>query len=193
MLEILVIAIVGLALLPMAKHGRRRRSMGRYIRGNVDQQVDAASLAATDVVGAAFVGVVDGRTLATSAVLTWTIQNWTDQNGSGPLICGLAHNSYTDAEIEEWIESTGQWNIGSLVAQEINKRKIRQVGAFASPDAPSDLLVLNDGKAIKTKLNWMLEEGQTLRMWVFNSGTLAVAGATDPRIRVTGHINLFPK
>ncbi len=172
---------------------RNQRSMGRYLKGNVDEELAATALAPKDVVGAVFDEVVNERTRITSIDATYSLANFTPIANAGPLIVGVAHSDYSDAEIEEWIESTGQWNEGDLVAsREIGKRLIRQIGAFATPDDAADIVTLNDGKAIKTRLNWILLQGQTLRLWVYNSGSAAVA-TTAPSVTVNGKVNLFPQ
>lgn len=176
----------------LAKRGRSKRRMGRYIRGNVDDELGAAALAAKDVVGAVFDEVVNERTLVSSLVATWSMHSFTPVTNAGPLVVGVAHGDYTDAEIEEWIENAGQWNEGNLVAREIGARKIRQIGAFETPQAVEDTVVLNDGRAIKTKLNWILLQGQTLRIWAYNSGSSAISGTT-PTILINGHVNLWPR
>ncbi len=175
------------------KPRRRRRRMGRYLRGNVDEELALTALAAKDVVGAVFDEVVNERTRVTSIEATWSLANFTPIANAGPVIVGVAHGDYTDAEIEEWIEQSGQWNEGNLVSsREVAKRLIRQIGAFETPDDAADISVLNDGKSIKTKLNWILLQGQTLRIWAFNSGSAAIA-TTVPQVGANGHVNLFPQ
>ncbi len=177
----------------MARKSGKKRPMGRYIRGNVDEEVNLSGLAAKDVVGAVFDETVNERTFCSSIDATYSMANFTPIANAGPVIVGVAHSDYSDAEIEEWIESTGQWNEGDLVAsREISRRLIRQVGTFQSPDAATDVVVLNDGKEIHTKLGWILNQGQTLRLWAFNSGAAAIA-TTTPNVGVNGHVNLWPR
>ncbi len=168
--------------------------MGRYLKGNVDEELAITGLATKDVVGAVFDEVVNERTLVSSIDATWSMNNMTPAVNAGPIVCGVAHGDYTDAEIEEWLEQSGQWNEGNLVSsREVAKRLIRQIGVFETPDAAVDSVSLNDGKAIKTRLNWILLQGQTLRIWAFNSGAAAVDGTTAPNVLANGHVNLFPK
>ncbi len=128
------------------------------------------TLAGQTLVSALFDNVVNERTFVSSVVAKYDITNWTKGTDKGPILVGLAHSDYTDAEIEEWVEDADSWNEGNLVRQEIAKRKIRQVGVFETPDDANETLVLNDGKAIRTKCGWILLQGQTLRLWVFNLG-----------------------
>ncbi len=104
MLEIIMTAI---ALLAMAKGKPTRRRMGRYIRGNVDEELAMAGLASKDVVGAVFDETVNERTFVSSIVAAFALSNWTPIANAGPIIFGVAHGDYSDAEIEEWIENTG--------------------------------------------------------------------------------------
>lgn len=174
----------------MAKHTPKSRSR-KYLRGSVDESVLGGTLAAKTVISAIFDEVVQERTLASSIVATYAMGNWTIGSGRGPVMIGIAHSDYSDAEIEAMIESTGSWDEGDLVQQELAKRKIRRIGIFAAPDNSSEDAVLNDGNPIKTKLNWVLLQGQTLRLWIYNTGTAAFA-TSDPVFHCQGHINLWP-
>ncbi len=174
----------------MAKHPRRRRNR-KYLRGNIDEDHGYAALASKDVVLTVFDETVDERTLISSLVAVWSNLGLTPAAGVGPIMVGIAHSSYTAAQIEEWIENTGAWSEGSLVNQEIAKRKIRRIGVFDNRAAATQTVTLNDGKAIKTKLNWILTQGQGLAFWTYNMGTAAVA-TTSPVANAQGHANLWP-
>ncbi len=189
MYEIFILLI---ALIAMARKGRRRRSMGRYIRGPVDEELDLGTLAARTLIGANFDSVVNERTLVSSLVATWALSDVTVATGDGPVLVGVAHSDYSDSEIESWIEVTNSWNEGDLVGQEVANRKCRRVGVFESKDLAAETAVLNDGKPIKTRLNWILLQAQTLKVWAYNMGSSPFA-TTNPTLRVAGHANLFPK
>ncbi len=178
----------------MAKnHGRQRRRMGRYIRGAIEHtQVISVAFTTKDVQSAIFGETVNERTLISSIDATYTLTAVTPVIGQGPIVCGVAHSDYSTAEIEEWLENTAGWNEGDMIGQEIQKRKIRQIGAFDVADDAVDGFSLNDGKAIKTKLNWMLLQGQTLRSWAYNGGLVSFV-TTTPTLTIIGHANLFPQ
>ncbi len=166
--------------------------MGKYLRGNCDEVLSLGTLAGSTALEGAFGQTVNERTLVSSIVATYTLSGMTPAGSVGPITVGVCHGDYTSAEIEAWIENTGSWNETDLPAQEIAGRKIREIGVF---DVPADALsaaVLNDGKPIKTKLNWILTQGQTLNLWAYNSGSLPLA-TTVPVVRAQGHVNLFPK
>ncbi len=166
--------------------------MGRYIRGSVDEDLPGGTLAAKTVVGAGFDEAVNERTLVSSIEAIYSMNDFTPIASVGPVMVGVAHGDYSDAEIEEWIETTGSWDEGDLVQQEVASRKIRKIGVFEEAALAAENAVLNDGKPIKTKLNWILNQGITLKLWIYNQGTVAFA-TTDPRIRAQGHVNLWPR
>ncbi len=90
------------------------------------------------------------------------------------------------------IENAGSWDAGSKVEQEIAKRLVRILGTFVSEGdgtAVGDVR-FNDGVPLKTKLNWILNTGDTIKMWGYNvSGT--PLSTTDPQMRANGHANLW--
>ncbi len=190
----ILIYIILIAMLSMAKRSRRRRSMGRYLRGTVDESLSFAGLTTRDVVAVNFDEVVNERTWVSSIKAKWSIRNLTPVADSGPFLVGVAHSDYTATEIEEWIETTGSWNEGDLVqTREVAKRLCRRVGVMASVDPNLTVpAILNEGRSVTTKLGWMLLQGQTLQVWVYNLGTVAVS-ATTPVLDVEGHANLWPR
>ncbi len=176
----------------MVKHRRKRRRMGRYIKGSVDEELNLGTLAAKTLVGVLFDETVSERALISSLVAAYSMREYTPAIADGPILIGVAHGDYTDVEIEAFIEATKSWEESDLVAQEVNKRKIRKIGIFEVPVNANDGVTLNDGKSIKTKLNWILTSGQTLRLWAYNMGSSALA-TTAPVVSAQGHVNIFPK
>ncbi len=174
----------------MARKGKGR--FGGYIKGNIDLNFNLGSLAAADVITQAVQDSVSERSRITSVDAVYGLSNFTPTADSGPLIIGVAHSDYTDAEIEEWIELATGWDVGDLQSREISSRLIRRIGQFDSPADATAFVALNDGKAIKTRLNWPLNSGQTLDFWVYNTGTAALA-TTTPDVSIAGHANLFTK
>ncbi len=176
----------------MAKKGRRGRKFRRYIRGQVDDLTLGGTLAANTVVGTNMDETVNERTYVSSIVATWFLDQFTPLANAGPVMVGVAHSDYSDAEIEAFIETTGSWNETDQIAQEVGKRKIRIIGVFDTPIDALTTVVLNDGKPITTKLGWILTQTQTLKLWVYNVGVIAFA-TTNPNIRAEGHVNLWPQ
>ncbi len=176
----------------LAKRGRGKRKFTKYLRGTIDDQLAIGTLSTKDAAIAALAGVVNERTFVSSIKASWSLTDWTQTATDGPILVGIAHSDYTAAEIEEWIENSGGWNEGDLVAQEIAKRKIKRIGVFQT--ANSDLIgtaVLEEGRLITTKCKWILLQGQTLNIWAYNMGESAPA--TGSIVRVAGHANLWPR
>ncbi len=165
--------------------------MGKYIKGSVDESLLLTTLAARTLVSAPFDETVEERTLISSLVATYAMGDFTVGSDIGPIMVGIAHSDYTAAEVEEVIEATNSWTEGDLVAQEVARRKVRIIGIFSMPAAGADA-VLNEGKPIKSKLNWILNAGDTLDLWAYNLGASPVA-TTVPDIHCQGHANLWPR
>jgi len=164
--------------------------MGSYLRGSIDESLALSTLGPKVVISTPFTAVVDNLTRCSSVVCWWSLDQFTPGGDDGPILVGLAHSDYTAPEIEEWIENTGSWNKSDLVqSREVAKRLVRRIGVFETPVTVStQFLVLNDGKPIKTKLNWLLSEGQTLKLWAYNMGASSLA-TTNPNVKLTGHAN----
>ncbi len=194
MLNILILLGAAIYLIAgLAKHGRRGRKFRRYVRGNVNELLNISTLAAGTTLSTDFDSNVVESMWASSMVASWSISNWTNIADCGPLLVGVAHSDYTAAEIQQFIDSTGSWDVGDLISQEIGKRKIRIVGTLVKTGADAlDMDNLQDGKMIKTKLGFMIEDDDTLQLWAHNVGSAAFA-TTDPDLRVDGHINLWPR
>ena len=166
----------------MAKHDRtKKRGRRSGVRpGNVEQSLGLGTLAANDLLGANLTGTVDKPEFLVSAFLAWSLRDLT--LGQGPVIVGLAHSDYLDAEIEEYVENTGGWASSDKVAQEIVRRQIRIVGKFSGNDTEESL---NDGKPIRTPLMMSVTAGQGLKMWAYNSGSGAFS-TTAPVLELDG-------
>lgn len=172
----LLICVLGLA--------KKRRRRIRLLKGSVNKGLALSTLAADTAIGGNFADTVEERCLALSTELTWMLASPQE----GPIVVGLAHSDYTDAEIEEYLENAGSWSEGDLVQQEITKRKIRMVGTF-NGGAGYDI-ILNDGKPVKTPLKWILTTGDTLKVWAYNRSGGALT--TGSQVKVTGHVWLKP-
>ncbi len=183
MLEYIMIAMVALVL--MAKYRR-------YIKGPVDLGFLLGTLAGNTVISSGPSDTVDDTTWCSSVKGTWSLSDYTPSASDGPILVGIAHSDYTDAEIEAWVENSSGWSQADQVGQEVSRRKIRRVGTFPTPIDASTPSVLADGRAITTKAKWMLSEGQNITFWAYNQGTSALA-TTDPRVHFQGHANLWPK
>ncbi len=180
MLEILLLlGSLTPILLGLAKHKGRRRSYVRPLRVSED--------AALSTLGAGTMGVfawddtVSEKTYLLSLEAIWAMSEHTASEGA--ITVGVAHSDYTSTEINEWFVATSAWDTGNLVAQEQNRRKIRQVGVFPGFQTSE---VLNDGKSIKTPLRFIVETGQSLQTWAFNHDTSVLT--TGSIISVDGKV-----
>ncbi len=165
--------------------------MGRYIRGNIAENLALGTLGA-NVLISGVTDTVNERTLISSVVATYSLAGLTPGENIGPVFVGLAHSDYTDAEIEAWVENQTGWDEGDLASREIANRKIRRIGLFDEPATANLSVALNEGRTIKTKLNWIVNQGQGLSLWAYNTGTAAIA-TTDPNVHMQGHANLWPR
>ncbi len=173
----------------MAKKPSQRR-MGKYMKGRVDENLSLGTLAPVTLISDTFDEVVDEETRITSIVASWALELLTA--GQGPIEVGYAHSDYTDAEIEEVLENTDSWTRGDKISQERAKRLVRSVGIFGSGSADGEEITLNNGLPVKTKLNWALTTGQTIKFWAFNRSGSAIS-TTVPVVRLQGHANLFAR
>ncbi len=122
--------------------------------------------------------------ITTRVELAWAIRDLTP--GEGPLQVGVAKSDYTTTEIDAFLENASGFTRGNLIQQEISRRQVRAIGVF-----PGELAheVLNDGKEIKTRLNWRILEDSTLAAFIYNnSGASLTTGAV---LEVRGRIKGF--
>ncbi len=170
----------------------KKRSYGRYIKGNVDEDFALGTLAGNTGILQATQDQVGERSLVSSVQAIYGLSGFTIGDNIGPVEVGLMHGDYTLAELEEFLELTTGWNEGDLRSREISNRKIRRIGVFDPPDNAGESVALNGGRPVKTKLNWILNAGQGLTFWIYNQGGSAFA-TTDPNCHIVGHANLWPR
>ncbi len=189
-LEIFLIMIGVVIPLGLAKHrGRKRRSMSNYLKGNVDENLDLGTLNSKALVADTFDENGEETLLISSLVATWTLDNLVA--GQGPILFGIAHSDYSDGEIEAVIENAASWQAGSKVEQEVAKRLVRVIGTFVGKQGTgTNDVSFNEGRPVKTKLNWRLDTGDTLKMWAYNISGAALS-TTAPVMRANGHANLW--
>ncbi len=161
MIELIVILAM---LTGMAKRkGRGRRSFNLR-RVKVTPEIALATLASdtVDTVGLTAASTSPYRAISLKA--TWALSNLTA--GEGPITVGLAQSDYTITEIKECLEAAGAIDVGDLPAQEKANRYVRIVGTLNSANAS-----LNDGRPVKTKLNWKVDIGKFVNVFVYNEST----------------------
>ncbi len=153
--------------------------------------VAATALATGDVVSGALTSAVTTLTRVISVNLAYA---WEDVQAAIDDGCefGLAHSDYSAAEIEECLEAQASMDIGDKIAQEQADRLVRSIGKM--PSIPSGAagsgVVFNDGRKMKTRLNWLLSIGDTLNLWIRNgSGVVWTIGST---VGAQGEIYVLP-
>ncbi len=185
-----VVLVTTLMIVLAARRGRRRPNWSRYLKGSIDENLSLGTLASGTLVSGNFDETVSEEVRISSIRCIWTMGGKTIGDGSGPIMVGVAHSDYSTAEIQAVIDATASWNTGDLVAKEVAKRLVRRVGVFNEDGPTANNLVLNEGRPITTKLNWLLKTSATLKVWAFNMGTGALA-TTVPVVRLQGHANLW--
>ncbi len=166
--------------------------MGKYVKGNVDEAIALGTLAGKDALKQDFGEVMVDPGLISSILATWAMEGFTPAAGDGPVRVGVAHSDYSAAEIEEWIENAQSWDLGDKIGQEVGKRLIREIGVFRSPNPVGNVggpQTLNEGRPIKTKLNWRMTTGDTIAVWAYNSGGGNLG--TGAIVHASGHANIF--
>ncbi len=172
----------------MAYHPKKRIRRGRSWNPNesVVPQFNSAALgtlANATLIGSDLTPVADEEYRALSLNLLWAARGATA--GEGPIVVGIAHGDYTDAEIEAWVEGTAAMSRGDLIAQEIAQRKIWRVGVFSNLGSDE---VLNDGKPIRIRMNWHVVEGDIIRQWAYNQSGAPLT--TGQNIVTNGSLHL---
>ncbi len=158
---IIIVAAVLLLLIGAAKRRRGRKQRAQKLV--FSSSLALLTLATNDVVGGLLSDTVVDRVWLSSMDIRSAIRDITV--GEGPIVYGVAHGDYTDAEVEECLEAVGSWDRSDQVAVEQANRKVRTIGTF-SGFTPEE--VLNNGNPKRVRLGFMLEDGQTLRFWAWN-------------------------
>ncbi len=173
--------------------GRKPRRFREYLRGAIDLQVDLGTLAAATGIKTSVGDTVSNRAWVSSIKCTYSIGNVTPAAGVGPIQVLACHSDYTLAEVEEWIENTNSWSTADPVqSREVAKRLIRRVGTIGGGvSSAAEVMTMNDGKFVHTKLGWHINNGQTVAFVLYNMGSAAYA-TTDPDVDIMGHANLWP-
>ncbi len=172
-----------------SKPKKSRRSMRGYLKGQVNETLQLGTLAADTLISDTFDETPTEESVISSIVATWSLNGLVA--GQGPILFGVAHSDYSDAEIEAVLENAGSWDQGDKVNQEIARRLVRIIGTMVGKQGTgTNDVQWNEGRPVKTKLNWKIQTGQTLKMWAYNISGAALTTA-DPGLRALGHVNLW--
>ncbi len=170
----------------------KKRPFRRYLRGNINHELELSTLAARTLISSNIGDNVTERAYCSSVKAAWSLGDFTPGADRGPILVGLAHSDYTSAQIEEWVENQGSWQEADKIQQEQARRLIRRVGIIVPADDASESAMMADGRLVHTKCGWILTQGQTLKVWAYNLGDQALA-TTSPKVVAEGHANLWPK
>ncbi len=126
-------------------------------------------LVSLDMISGTMIATSDTRYRLLSIKGLWSWQHVTQIDGA--LIFGIAASGYSAANIEEWMESSTSINQGSRTANEQADRKIRQIGIMppTTTTGSQNERTLNDGRPIKTRVNWATPIGAQPSMWAYNA------------------------
>ncbi len=185
MLEILYI-IFGLTAFVLAAHRRKsRRSRGTWRQVPIDFTLSLGTLADNDMISGTLTNNAIDSLRAMSLHGTWTLEGATASEG--PITVGVAHGDYSAAEMEEWYEAIGSMNRSDKIAAEQAQRLCRRVVTFGALQTGAE--VTNDGKPIKTRLNWLISPGLNIAAWAHNdSGGALTTGAV---VHFQGILNIL--
>ncbi len=160
----------------MAKKVRKRS--GRFAAIPVSGALTLATLADATVLSNSLIASLAENFFALSVDLMWVIRGVTA--GEGPIQVGVSHGDYSDAEIAENLNSNLA-DPGDKVEQEQQRRLIRKSGMFPILSGNE---ALADGRAIRTRMKFLINEGKNLDIWAINrSGSALTTGA---QIRADG-------
>ncbi len=161
----------------MAKRRPKRRFNLRKVNTSPAQPLltlGGVTVLTTDLIPAA-----DGAYRLVSVSLTHSVLTLTATEG--PITVGFAHSDYSVTEIKECLEAQSAISLGDKVAQEQANRLVRIVGEIAT-ERP----MLNDGNPVKTKLNWMITIGDTVKLFAYNNNSGALT--TGAIQNAMGHV-----
>ncbi len=167
------------------KTSRRRRRSFNLRKVRVAETIGITALAAGDVITGFLTNASTDPFRLVSVDLNYSVVNLGAAIDDGQEF-GLAHSDYTAAEVEECLESQASIDLGDKVAQEQANRLVRSIGRATGSGVTGGGRAFNDGKPMKTKLNWLLSTGDQLNVWIRNgSGIVYTTGAA---MSVQGHV-----
>ncbi len=162
----------------MVRHGKgRARRSFNLRRVRVATGIAAGALAPLDVAVSNLTNVGTDPYRIMSVDFSYALSDLGAASDDGQEF-GLAHSDYTAAEIEECIEQASSIDLGNKIAQEHAHRLVRVIGQMGGAHVAGGGLDFNDGRRVKTKLNWRMSTGDSLNLWIRNSsGSVWTTGA----------------
>ncbi len=180
MLEIFLI-IIGIAIPigAMAKARRRRRRAFDPLRFTATTPLGA--LASLTVISARLMGSdLEEDYFVNSVDASWSMKDFTITADDGPIVVGFHHNDYSVTEVKEALE-VNLLGPANKIEQERMRRLVRIVGTLGPVGVTGDVVGarLNHGDLIRTKLNWVIDDGSSLNMFAYNRGSGAITTGAD--------------
>lgn len=160
------------------KRGSSKRSRN-FQAWPVRKQLALSTLATDTVISGELIGL-DQEAYIISADLQWSLRGGTA--GEGPLQVGVASGDLSVGEIGEAVWATPSRQ-DDWIEREKARRPVRKVGTF--PGLSTDE-VLNDGKAIRTKIKIPCTPTGDLDFWCENQSGASLTGGQV--IEVTGTV-----
>ncbi len=124
------------------------------------------TLGAGIAVTASMTGAANTPYRCKSVTASWVITGSTA--AEGPVTVGYAHSDYTQTEIKECLEAFASVDQGDKIARERTSRLVRIVGTISLGSGANRL---NNGMPVKTKLNWLINIGDSVNIFSFNENT----------------------
>ncbi len=186
MLEILLVGIMFLMMARNRNYGKKSYHRNyRLRRIRIATQSAAGALATLDVVTNAVTTAASETYRLISVICSYS---WSDIGAIIDDGCefGFAHSDYTAAQVEECLESFLSIDRGDKRAQEFSNRLVRSVGTISQAGALAAAAgaSFNDGKPVKTRLNWLMTTGDTLNLWIRNAS--GVVWTTGSSVTISG-------
>ena len=161
----------------MARRRRSRKRTFNLRKVRIEDTFSLGALASLDVVSSALITTATNPYRLMSIDVSWSLS---DLGASADDTCefGVAHSDYTSAEIEECLESQASIDFGNKIANEQAQRLVRSIGIFTGTGGTGASSQYNEGRPMKTKLNWYIGIGDHITVWARNgSGTVYTTGA----------------
>ncbi len=155
----------------MPAKSRRRRRRFNLRRVRTTAELPLLTLASDTALTVNVVGASDSQYRMMTIKATFGLRDLVADDG--PVTVGFAHSDYTVAEIKECLEAGAAISQGDKIATERANRLVRIVGTFNTGEE-----MLNDGKPISTRLNWLITIGDSVVLFAFNESTAALATGT---------------
>ncbi len=160
------------------KRGRKRSR--NFVAIPFQHELALSTLAANTVIASSPLSALTEDLYIMSIDSTYVMRDGTA--GEGPLDVGWSHGDYTVAEIGQALDS-GLSGPGTKIEEEQSRRLVRLSGTFHALAAEE---ALNNGTKLRTKLKFIIEDGQTIDLFVVNRNTSSLTSGTS--IEVSGTI-----